>query len=101
MLKMLSQETPNWNKNNFSCFNNSISCDDSLNEIMKNMNNPNLSKIVSFCMLILKDINNLIEKVKTKNLNFITDFYTIKQSLMFYRPVHLSDDRFLDDLLES
>lgn len=80
--------------------NNSISYDETLIDLLKNINCCNISKVFNFCYLILSDINNLIEIVKMKRLNLISEFYTIKQSLMFYRPVHLADERFLDDLIE-
>ncbi len=81
-------------------FNNSVSYDDSTFELIKNTNNSlNVTKIISFCKMISFDINNLIEIVKNKNLNLINEFFTIKQSLMFYRPVQLQDERFLDDII--
>jgi hypothetical protein len=80
--------------------NNSISYDETLIDLLKNINSCNISKVFNFCYLILSDINNLTEIVKMKRLNLISEFYTIKQSLMFYRPVHLADERFLDDLIE-
>ena len=81
--------------------NTSISNDDSLYELVKNINSSNISKIFNFCFLILNDINSLIEKIKNRNFNCISELFTIKQSLMFYRPVHLSDERFLDDVIEA
>ncbi len=88
------------NLSNISNLNNSNSVDDSINDIVRNLNSSNISKIFSFCFLILTDINNLIEMVSSRNLSLITEFFTIKQSLMFFRPVHLSDERFLEDVVD-
>jgi len=90
----------NTNSNNNAINTSSISADDSIYDLIKNINSSNISKIFNFCQLILLDINNLIEMIKCRNFNLITEFFTIKQSLMFYRPVHLSDERFLDDIIE-
>ncbi len=74
-------------------------CDDSLNDFMKNSNSMNISKIFNFCFLILQDINYLIDIVKNRQINLVCDFFTTNQSLIFYRPVNLSDDRFLEDMI--
>lgn len=88
------------NISNISNLNNSNSVDDSISDIVKNLNSSNISKIFNFCFLILTDINYLIEMVSSRKFNLVPEFFTIKQSLMFYRPVHLSDERFLEDVVD-
>ena len=69
-------------------------------ESISKAGNENILKILNFCILILNDINYLIEKLSSKNYNYLSDFFIIVNSLKFYRPVQLNDDRFLDDLID-
>ncbi len=59
------------------------------------------SKIFNFCYLILLDLNNLIDMIKNRNFNSLAEFFTVKYSLTYYRPVHLSDERFFDDVIDQ
>ena len=78
-------------KNNTSLFNflqnNSIECDVS----------SNVSKILSYVMMIFSDINTLSEAARMRNLNAICFVLSIAEALSFYRSVVLDDDRFIDD----
>ncbi len=96
----LNNHTTNMNISSLTNNNMSHSIDDSLSDMLKNINSLTISKIFNFCLLILLDINHLIEVMKTKNMNLLSEFFTIKQSLMFFRPVHLADERFMDDVIE-
>ncbi len=73
--------------------------DNSIMEILKNMKSANQYKMFHFSMMILMDLNELIERVKSKNYT-ITEFYIIIQSLAYFRPVNLVDDRFIDDIID-
>ncbi len=108
--KLFSDSTINLNMNNVHFLNSKInntnmsninnSNDETITDLVRNINSSKISKIFNFCFLILSDINYLIEMIKNRNLNLISEFFTIKQSLMFYRPVHLVDERFFDDVIE-
>ncbi len=73
--------------------------DDSIVEILKNMKSANHYKMFHFSMMILMDLNELIEKVRNRNIT-ISEFYVLMQSLAFLRPVNLEDDRFVDDIID-
>ena len=60
----------------------------------------NISRILNFCILILNDINYLTEKLSNKEFNYLSDYFVSVNSLKFYRPIQLVDDRFLDDLID-
>ena len=78
-------------KNNTSLFNylqnTSIDCDV----------NSNVSKILSYVMMIFNDINTLSDAARTRNYNAICFVLSIAEALSFYRSVVLDDDRFIDD----
>jgi hypothetical protein len=72
--------------------------DDSIIDLVRQFSSINRSKMLFFTLMLITDINETIEKLKNKEIN-LCDLYAIKHSLMFYRPVNLSDERFLEDTI--
>jgi hypothetical protein len=74
--------------------------DDSIIDFVRHYSTVNRGKMLYFTLMLISDINDTLEKLKAKDVS-LCDLYAIKDSLMFYRPVNLTDDRFLDDIIDS
>jgi hypothetical protein len=73
--------------------------DDSIFDFVKQFSSINRSRMLFFTLMLISDINETLDKLKNKEINF-GDLYAIRESLMFYRPVNLTDDRFVDDIIQ-
>jgi hypothetical protein len=72
--------------------------DDSIVDFVRQFSSVNRSRMLFFTLMLITDINESLDKMKNKDVN-LCDLLAIQQSLMFYRPVNLADERFLDDTI--
>jgi hypothetical protein len=57
-------------------------------------------KIFNFIIFVLNDVNHLIEKLSKRDYTYLSDYFISVNSMKFYCPSQLNDDRFLDDLID-
>lgn len=73
--------------------------DNKINSELNSFNNDNHQHIRELSSMVLNDLNNMMLRLKSMDLNNLTEFYTMQFSNMYKRPSHLSDNRFIDDLI--
>jgi hypothetical protein len=78
---------------------NLYNSDDTIVDFVHQISSVTQKKMLIFTIMLIKDINESLEKFKNKEVN-LCDLHAIKQSLMFYRPVNLADERFLEDIID-
>jgi len=90
----------NFSLNSSTMTSSNLSFSHHSNDIYLKTGCDNIYRSLNFCILILNDINYLTEKLSNKDFNYLSDYYISVNSLKFYRPIQLIDDRFLDDLID-